>query len=209
MPANTPTIPPSQPRIDPQTLAFREWIAAICERKNITRTELARAAGLSHSTLSRATSDAEYRINFRADTIAKIAAVGGIAPPAAIAGGATETPHTGFSEPQATPYLSEREEVSNPNQTTWTCQTTILAATGMVPGDHFLLDQSETPRNRDLIMVQVYDHATGTAESLLRIYADGFAVTPLYLVDGTPRIWLDGTNAHCMGVIVKSWRNRH
>lgn len=193
--------------VDNRTQAFRDWIAAIVSKKQITRTELARRAGLSHSTISRATSDDDYRINFRADTISKLAEIGGILPPAAIAQGEAGSAQ-GFAEPEATPWGGQPDKNLGPGQSIWTVHTQAMSPMGLMPGDRFILDQSMTPQTRDIIMVQVYDHQTGSAESLLRVFADGFAVTPLYLVDGSPRIWIDGTHATVMGVVIESWRTR-
>jgi transcriptional regulator with XRE-family HTH domain len=198
--------------IDARTLAFREWIAAILERQGITRTELARRANLSHSLLSRATTDDSHRINFRADTIAKLTEVGGVAPPAILSPNQPQplrhNRQDGMAEPEAVAYVGPQDETLTPNQSLWTAKSGSLQAMGLMPGDRFKLDQGEAPRNRDSIVVQKYDHHTGTAETLLRLYVDGFAVTPLHLIDNEARIWLDGSNATCMGVIVKSWRTR-
>lgn len=192
--------------VDERTRAFREWIATILASRNITRSRLAELAGLSHSTLSRATTDDSYRINFRADTIAKIAKVGGIAPPAIVTGERLTTP--GFGDPEALPYTGNAARELSPNQTIWTVNTGDLQAMGLLPGDRFILDQATPPKTRDIIVVQKYDHATGTATTLLRVFADGFAVTPLYLVNGEPRLWIDGETAVCMGTVIESWRTR-
>lgn len=195
--------------IDARTRAFREWITAILAAKQINQTELAKRAGLSHSTLSRAMTNPGYRINFRADTIAKLAQVGGILPPHAIAGLHAAAAHgPGLAEPQATVYTGELAELLPPGQSEWTCHTPVLAPMGLMPGDHFILDQNVKPGFRDMVVIQSYDMQAGTAETLLRVFADGFAYTPNWLVDGTPRIWLDGQNATVMGTIVKSWRAR-
>jgi transcriptional regulator with XRE-family HTH domain len=201
-----------EPQADARTLAFREWIAAILERQGINRTELARRAKLSHSLLSRATTDDTHRINFRSDTIAKLTEVGGVAPPAILSNNQGQplkhTSPSGMAEPEAVAYIGPQDEPLAPNQSLWTAKSAALQAMGLMPGDRFKLDQGEAPRNRDMIVVQKYDHHTGTAETLLRLYVDGFAVTPLHLIDNEPRIWLDGTNATAMGVIMKSWRIR-
>jgi SOS-response transcriptional repressor LexA len=105
-------------------------------------------------------------------------------------------------------YVGPQDEALSPNHSIWTAKSSSLQAMGLMPGDRFILDQGEPPRNRDMIVVQKYDHQTGTAETLLRLYVDGFAVTPMHLIDNDPRIWLDGNNAACMGVIIKSWRTR-
>lgn len=195
--------------IDARTLAFREWIAAIQTKLNVSRTELARRAGLSHSTLSRATTDDEYRINFRSDTISKLTELSGILPPAAIATGSRAAPEVqGFGEPEATPWQGAPVRDLTPGQSLWTAHTAGLTAMGLMPGDRYILDQNIAPRMRDIIMVQRYDNQTGSAETLLRVYADGFAVTPMYLVDGSTRLWIDGSNVVIMGVVVESWRGR-
>jgi transcriptional regulator with XRE-family HTH domain len=201
--------------VDSRTQAFREWIAAILHRTGLKPTQLAKVAGLSHSTLSRALNDDDYRINFRADTIAKLAQVGGISPPAGVAlgappaaPGATPGQPSGFCEPDASPALSRDGRELTVTQSIWTARTGALAPLGLMAGDHFILDQAVAPRLRDIVMVQQYDNTTGTAESHLRVWADGFAVSPLYLVDGTPRIYIDGINAQLMGVVVESWRTR-
>lgn len=195
--------------IDARTLAFREWIAAILSKKNVSRTELARRAGLSHSTLSRATTDDNYRINFRADTIAKLTEFGGILPPAAIAtAGSSGDAQDHYSEPEAAPWPGEPPHNLSPSQSIWTVHSSALAAMGLMPGDRFILDRAVTPKTRDIVMIHAYDNQMGNAETLLRVFADGFAVTPLYLVDGSRRLWIDGTNVSIVGVVVESWRGR-
>jgi transcriptional regulator with XRE-family HTH domain len=197
---------PVMKTLDARTIAFREWIATILTKNSINKSELARRAGLSHSTLSRATTDDGYKINFRTDTIWRLAEVGGIKPPAIVAGEKTET--HGMSEPEATPYLGQQLRNLTDSQTIWTASTNILASVGLLPGDKFILDQSLKPRGHDVIMVQNYDHQSGTAETMLRIYDGGFAVSPLYLVDRSPKLWIDGNNVAVMGVVIESWRTR-
>lgn len=199
---------PHSAPVDERTRLFREWISAIVAKTGLTLTELARRAGLSHSTLLRAMRSDGYRINFRADTIVKLANVGGIVPPDLISGqGQRLATPEGFSEPQAAPAIDDLSDLKD-GQSVWTCKTTALVAVGLMPGDRFIIDPTVTPRFRDLVLVQDYDHQAGTAETLLRVFADGFAVTPNYLVDDAPRIWLDGHNAAVMGVVIKSWRTR-
>jgi transcriptional regulator with XRE-family HTH domain len=191
--------------VDRRTQAFRVWIEALMQRSGLNQTQLAAKAGLSHSTLSRAMTSNDYKVNFRQDTIERLAAAGGIAPPPAIA------PHThpaGFSEPEAQAWTGAPERDLSPNQTIWTVRSPVLMPIGLMPGDRFILDQAATARTGDAILVQLVDHRTGTAETLLRLYADGFAVTPLYLSDGTKRLWIDNNAVAVAGVIIESWRTR-
>lgn len=195
--------------IDPRTQAFRDWIAAIQKKLGgITITELARRAEVSHSTLSRATGDDNYRINFRADTISKIVEVGGLHPPASLLVPGAQVLPFGMNEADAAPWDGAPERHTVEGQSIWTVHSSALSPVGLMPGDRFILDGSLKPKQRDIIMVQNYDHQSASAESLLRIFADGFAVLPLYLVDNSPRIWIDGQNAVVMGVVTESWRTR-
>ena len=189
---------------DTQAL-LRQWIESILAEKQWSKARLAKEAGFPTSTITRLFHD-DYKGSMNMASIAKIVRATGKAAPRNIGG--IEAPEDGMAEPEAAPYLGPQDETLPPAHTIWTAQSTSLQAMGLMPGDHFILDQHETPRLRDMIVVQKYDHQTATAETLLRLYVDGFAVTPMYLVDNEPRIWIDGTNAICMGVIVKSWRTR-
>ena len=192
--------------VDERTLAFRQWIAAMLAKNNITKTELSRRARLSHSLLSRATTDDRHKINFRSDTITRLAEAGGIRPPDIILGHSTA--FEGLSEAEATPYSGQASRTLTPNQSIWMVKSTLLSPVGLVPGDRFILDQSLKPRNYDLVMVQKYDHQRASADTMLRIYDAGFAVTPLHLIDRSPKLWIDGSNVVSMGVVIESWRTR-
>lgn len=189
-----------------QTL-LRGWIDSITQRKGWTRTRLAREAGIAATTITRLFDDT-YAGTLNAASIAKIARASGMPAPRNFGGVSEAAP--GMAEPDAVPLTAEfaggRDLTAN--QSVWTVQGQGLAAMGLMPGDRFILDQSVQPQTRDIIMVQSYDNASGTAETLLRVYADGFAVTPLYLVDGQRRMWIDGSNVAVMGVVVESWRGR-
>jgi AraC-like DNA-binding protein len=188
---------------DTQAL-LRQWIEAILAEKNWSKARLAKEAGFPTSTITRLFHD-DYTGSMNMASIAKIVRASGKPAPRNIGGIDVDE---GFSEPQATMYTGQPEEDLHLGQTQWTCNTASLTSMGLMPGDSFILDQNTQPKYRDMIVVQKYDHQTATAETLLRVFADGFAYTPSYLIDGTPRIYLDGNTAACMGVIIKSWRSR-
>jgi AraC-like DNA-binding protein len=189
---------------DTQAL-LRQWIETILAEKQWSKARLAKEAGFPTSTITRLFHD-DYKGSMNMGSIAKIVRATGKAAPRNI-GGVEQA--DGMAEPEATPYMGiPISDAMPPAHTIWTAKSASLQAMGLMPGDHFILDQAEAPRLRDMIVVQKYDHQTATAETLLRLYVDGFAVTPMHLIDNEPRIWLDGTNALCMGVIVKSWRTR-
>ena len=191
--------------VDDTQALLRTWIENILREKGWKKTHLAKQAGVSTTAITRLFDD-DYSGSMNAASIAKIARAAGYPAPSNF-GGVEQ--HQGFSEPEATPFAGPAERQLTANQSIWTVGTPALVAMGLMPGDRFLLDQSMKPANRDIVVVQQYDHATGTAETLLRVYADGFAVTPLYLVEGTPRLWIDGSNTACMGVVLESWRTRN
>lgn len=186
---------------------LRGWIQTILDRKGWSRTRLAAEAGVSTTTITRLF-DKRFSHVMNAASIAKIARATGIPAPRNFGG--VEVAAPGMGEPEAAPYKAGENgrQLSNPAQSIWTCRTNSLVSLGLMPGDRFILDPTITPQTRDVIMVQRYDNSQGTAETLLRIYADGFAVTPLYLLDGSPRLWIDGANVVVMGVVVESWRSR-
>lgn len=190
--------------MDETQALLRRWIETIIAEKKWSKARLAKEAGFPTSTITRLFRD-DYSGSMNIASIAKIVRATGKPAPRNIGGIEIEE---GFSEPQATPYIGVEERPLLEGQSVWTCNSAHLSSMGLMPGDRFILDQNQTPKQRDIIAVQQYDHQTGTAETLLRIFADGFAVTPLYLIDGTPRIYLDGTNATIMGVIMESWRTR-
>jgi hypothetical protein len=193
---------PATALLDDTQQLLRNWIDQILSVKGWTKARLAKEAGFPTSTITRLFR-ADYNGSLNMSSVAKIVRASGIAAPTSIGG--VDAP-LGFSEPAALPYEGARNNETDERKSVWTVASNSLAAIGLMPGDHFSLDQSLQPQPHDLIMVQQYDHQRGTAESLLRIFVEGFAVTPLYLVDKSPKLWIDGANVTIMGVITESWR---
>jgi AraC-like DNA-binding protein len=188
---------------DTQAL-LRHWIETILAEKKWSKARLAKEAGFPTSTITRLFRE-DYSGSMNMSSIAKIVRATGKPAPRNIGGVEAQE---GLSEPQATPYSGAPERHLTEGQSIWTCHSNALAVMGLMPGDRFILDQNQSPKPRDIIAIQHYDHQTGTAETLIRVYMDEFAVTPTYIVDGTPRIHLNGTNASIMGVLIESWRTR-
>lgn len=186
-----------------QTL-LRGWIDTITARKGWTRTRLAREAGVATTTITRLYDDS-YTGTMNAASIAKIARASGIPAPRNFGGEFTEAGPP--AEPEAvqleTPTDAYGRHLAQ-SQSVWIAQTLALASLGLMPGDRFVIDSAITPQTRDIVLVKAFNEPA----PLLRVYADGFAVTPLYLVDGTRRLWIDGSNVAVIGTLIESWRGR-
>lgn len=184
------------------------WAQAEVPKSPLSRNELARRAGISSATIHRIMGlDDSYGATPKWQNVAALAKALGVKPP--------NIPHPdqseGMAEPDAIPIVpspSQSETPDNPRQTEWKVKGMALAAMGYMPGDHFILDQGVAPANRDCVVAQVVDYDTGTAETVLRVFMDGFLVTPNYVMDGSPRLFVDGKIVQVMGTIVKSWRHR-
>jgi transcriptional regulator with XRE-family HTH domain len=184
------------------------WAKAEVPKSHFSRNELARKAGISPATIHRIMGlDESYAATPKWQNVSALAKALGVKPPS--------IPHPdhddGLAEPEAiaiVPSPSSESIAPSPNQTEWKVKGASLASMGYMPGDHFILDQSVQPQNRDCVVAQVVDYETGTAETVLRVFVDGFLVTPNYIIDGTPRLFVDGKIVHIMGTIIRSWRAR-
>jgi transcriptional regulator with XRE-family HTH domain len=183
---------------------LRGWIDTITSRKGWTRTRLAREAGVATTTITRLFDDS-YTGTMNAASIAKIARASGIPAPRNFGGELTA--NAAPAEPEAklveTPADAYGRQLAQ-SQSVWIAQTSALASLGLMPGDRFVIDSAITPQTRDIILVQAFNDPA----PLLRVFADGFAVTPLYLVDGSRRLWIDGSNVAVIGTLIESWRGR-
>lgn len=184
----------------------RAWLRAILKKNGMSPTALAKAAGISHTTITRALDPKEDEPNFRVDTIVKLTKLGGIPAPAELAAAAGH----GFAEQDAVQLagIPEAGRKLTPAQSQWTVKTSELAAVGLMPGDRFIIDDTLTPRDYDVVMANVYDLQSGGAKTVLRVYHDHFLVTPNYLTERRPKLFVDNNSVVIKGVLVESWRRR-
>lgn len=158
------------------------WVKAIQSHKGWTQTELARAANLDPSTLSRFFREANPGAMLQSHTIDKIAAVGGIPP------FQTEPPARprGLAESEAEPYRARGDDDAAARAViaakggrngldAWVLRSRALESAGFMPGDILMVDLNAEPVDGDAVCVQVYDHA-GRAETVMRIYEEPYLV---------------------------------
>lgn len=119
---------------------------------------------------------------------------------------------TGMGEREAVQYIGPKttERVFTPNQTVWTVNTHLLTPLGIIRGQRFILDQSlMKPKDRDIVIANVWNRARNDADTLLRMFFDGYLVTPNFLIDRTPRIPVDEDDERglvvIMGTAIEFW----
>lgn len=190
------------------------WVKAIMSYRGWTQTELARAAKLDPSTLSRFFREANPGAMLQSHTIDKISAVGGIPP------FQTEPPARprGLGESEAEPYRPGVEDDAATRAVAaakagrngldpWILRSRALENAGYIPGDVLMVDLNAEPHDGDAVCVQVYD-AVGRAETVMRIYEEPYLVA----ASSDPRLLrplhLGKDQVLVRGVVVASIRPR-
>lgn len=90
----------------------------------------------------------------------------------------------------------------------WRVRDASMALAGLLPGDFMLVDTHAATRARagDTVLAQVYDHARGTATTLLRRYEPPVLVAASTdPADGRVHV-VDGNNVLVRGIVTASWR---
>lgn len=159
------------------------WLRAIKAETGWSNNKLAKAAGISHSTLSKFENDPLNERPLDTATVAKIAAVSPIPHYENVRGAMPE----GFDEGEAAPFdtAANDDEVVNRAVTaikngsnsmqSWTLKSSALENAGYRPGDVLIVDSSKAPVQGDVILAQIYD-LQGGAETAFRIYHKPYLV---------------------------------
>ena len=184
---------------DADTEAHRAWLREAVRQSGLKPSALARRAGLSTTTLTRAHNDPEWSGTLSTRTITAVARVAGLRPP-----GAAAHITRGFAENDIEPFEGDQRAIGNARDM-WRVNTRILEHAGFMPGDEIVVDLNTSPRDGDAVIAQVLDR-NGEAETVLRIYE------PPYLTaraSSPPKpILIDGERVAVLGVVVESRRQR-
>lgn len=193
------------------------WLDHISKSSGLTITEIARAAKLHPSSLTRFKSKNDSGHTLTSKTVKKIEDATRVP-----AYESRQTPVIqAFSEEEAKPFIA-MDNPGNPVETAlkaatkeanhiqlWTLKTNGLAAVGYLPGMVVAVDQEATPKNGDAVCAQKYDFRRGTAETLFRVFRHPYLLTASDLGEpGQPEI-VDNENVVIVGVIVGGFRLRH
>ncbi|WP_377299649.1 LexA family protein [Rhizobium sp. SGZ-381] len=192
------------------------WLNHIGQSANMTLTEIARAAGLTPSTLTRFANNNENGHTLTAKTVKRIEDATRVPAYESRVIPRVQT----FSEDEAQRYVAA--EAKSPmekalrqasqearNVHLWTLKTNSLAAVGYSAGMVVVVDQDETPRNGDAVCAQKYDYRRGTAETIFRVYRTPYLLSAFLDAEPLMPEIVDNENIAIAGVVVGGFRLRH
>jgi transcriptional regulator with XRE-family HTH domain len=156
-----------------------DWVDAILTARGWSLTELASAAGIAASTLTRwrnSTGNATGGETLSTATVAKIESAAGIR--------SYEMPTAdgrSFAESEAEPYDPGKGDNpvdamlaaiagGRPGVDAWRLTSRSLDIRGYLPDDIVAVDLNEKPESGDIVCAQVYDWKRARAETVFRIY---------------------------------------
>lgn len=197
----------------------KAWITHIMDRASLTRTELAREAGLSPSTLAKFENDPTNAAQLEKATVRKIEQRFGIRLDdfeRARSEARATAPREGLAGPEAEPFVGQPggDRVSRavalmidgqPGVVSWQLLSNAVDGAGYLPGDVLIVDLNAGPRDGDVVCAQAYDRA-GRASTVFRLYQK-----PFLTAAGSTSIrpmFVDDENVQIRGVVVASLRAR-
>lgn len=178
--------------------ALLGWLEEVLRVKGWSKTKLAAKADVDQATITRFMSGARTG-TMRADTIAKISRVAGIAPPAGLGA------EMGFGEPGVQPIHDESRGLS-PDQSVWEVTSPRLVGSGFLPGDRFILDMAEPARPGDYVLANIYRLEGDGADTVLRNYQPPFLINPAGALEPGQSEYVDNERVQIKGVIIERWR---
>lgn len=164
------------------------WVGFLERATKTSLTELAKKAGLPHTTLKRITRNG-YVGHLTPVTVAKVKAFTKLPGPDEF-----ELPEyqkamlsAGLAE-EAVPYdlkatdprtAAVKSYIAGRNNVhAWTMKNSALERAGVLAGDALIIDHTKKPAPGDVVCAQVYDQPGGArAETVIRLYRPGWLVT--------------------------------
>lgn len=192
-------------RQEQSRVQIREWLEAISRRFAVKPRAIAVKAGVSPATIYRALDpDGDFVMSF--SVINKIGQEFGMPAPGHGAQAAG-----GFGE-ELTPFDGDAPDWSPKSATNhgrWQLNSEVLNLEGYRPGDILEFDMGVAPERGDIVVAQVYDHKSGSAETVLRLYNPPYLLTRSSdaAVDTRP-LYVDGERVVIMGTLVRMLRLR-
>jgi transcriptional regulator with XRE-family HTH domain len=190
--------------------ATKEWIKAVADYLNMTISALASNSGLAPSTVTRFMNDGTNKLTVQDKTLDAIAIYSGV--PKHVLPGTRTLP--GMGESEAVLYDPRRDAElpdwvlaaiaaikGNRNGIEpWVVKGWALELLGIIPGDILVIDQNRRPKNGDIVIAQISDLVTGSAETVMRHYQAPFLVTHSAKMGPTRPEQVDEDRVIIMGV---------
>lgn len=196
------------------------WYRETLRRAGKTGGDLARAIGRDPAVMSRIANGRQRLTLDQATTIARELDVSlaelleraGVADPAT-----ARALGQGFAEGDVLPFTPrERDQAADvasamaPRRSgvdVWRVTTSAMCLAGYLVGDFLLVDTNsrDSARPGDVVLAQIYDGATGSAETVLRRYDPPVLVAATTDQGARARV-VDGSNVVIMGRVIASWR---
>lgn len=212
---STPPIPPSGSHAA-QSLRRRqlEYIQLLVDTTGKNRTEIARGAGVSPSTISKFENDGDNIAQLGLSTIDKLATSTGIPfgerpvhAPVALSAPEAQALETMPGESAALSNAIEALKKSGNAVVPWVLKSRALEVIGYLPDDVLLVDLNATPRDGDIVCAQHYDRL-GRAETMFRLYQKPYLTAPALSPITFRPLVVDDDRVQIQGVVIASLRAR-
>lgn len=193
-----------------QRLYLRQVLDLDPQRRTLS--EIARAGGLNHTTLTRFYNNPAHKGVLDALTLRRVAEVTGVEP-AADMGGLGMTPLQRDAEPFD---LSGRDGFSEivrrllearQGAEAMILHTSAVELAGWLPNDLVIVDPRAHPRNGDLVRAEVSDRR-GNSENVWRIFDAPYLVSASTNAAFRKPLVVDGQMVRIRGVVIHSLRDR-
>ena len=180
-----------------------QWLEAIEKRFGVSRAEVAKRAGVSHTTLYRWFDEGLNHIPSQS-AILRIATAMNVPGPDGL------PLIAGFAEAGAAPLAPAQDDPPlSPNQSWWRAGDRALELHGIMPGDRLLLDQAAEARSGDVVVANIEDPDLGAALTVIRLLDGDFLVTRTWDRElASAKDYVNGRSVRVMGPIVRLVRER-
>lgn len=195
---------------------LRDWLRAVLLHLGWSGSDLAKRIDRVPSTINRFMNDPGALHSLSARTLKDIEMATGFAP--FVYPGAQRS--RGVSEPDAAPFIyggagdnaldvAVRAAIAGAaGVDPWTLRSQALITAGFLPGDVLLVSLNERPRAHDVVCAQIYDWASGKAETVFRIYEPPYLVAASASFELMKPLVVDDERVVIKGVVLQSLRPR-
>ncbi|WCK01053.1 LexA family protein [Agrobacterium tumefaciens] len=163
----------------------KEWLTAIARHLNLSPSQLALNSGMAASTLTRFINDTTNSVGITQGSLEKVASYSGFRPHQM-----PGRPRAGMAEPDTVPLKHETTEwpkwvtaavdaakAGKNGVEAWVMKGAALDGLGIMPGDIVIVDQNARASSGDVVLAQIMDLVSGTAETVMRLYQAPFITT--------------------------------